>query len=428
MVSLAFRFSVTENKEAIIQVAIFMDLKEISQRRDCQTALGLCYKELMLFYKLMLFSAVLALGLVTGSPQYSHLPRNQSDQLASLALRICSDTTALATKTSNSRLKDAQYRNCIERDPPSLTGLVVAFYHLKLETKDKETLDFYRKNLSILGPVVSTTPDFKAPKPSWTVANSVSELSGMATDSVRKVIWSLGDSGTGSWIGRTQPDKRITDKISVGEVKNRDWEAIVLDSNGKVWILDVGDNLSVHKKVFAYMLDPSKIDEPSRSAKNDGPDALFGDPGKARLLKAKVEKKIEILYPSGPFDVEAAFFDKGRIYLIGKHYYKSVPVVSFSIAADAPVVQAAQAFGEIPVIPPVTDAYLSPERKLVLLTYFGLYEVLNWDNPLKRELKSYGYFNWGQTEALTSDGAGGFWVGREDGAVFRFPDPIGGKN
>jgi hypothetical protein len=177
--------------------------------------------------------------------------------------------------------------------------------------------------------------------------------------------------------------------------KNIDWEAMALDSKGKLWIFDVGDNLSERKSLTLYQVDPDKIKEG----------------------QAQIERQIQVRYPKSPHDVEAAIIDGDRLFLFGKHYYKPVPVYSVDLASTG-TEQVATDLGVIPEIAPITDAYLEKDGRLILLTYFGLFELTNWKKPESRKLKSLTTRFLGQTESLTSAGDGKYFIGREDGLVF----------
>lgn len=325
---------------------------------------------------------------------YSHLKKEQSDRLLETATKICEQTAKIAKETKSQRLTEAHKRSCIDRKPPSLTSLIVAFHHLNVETKKGPEKEFFRKNLMVLAALVQITPDFPEPKSEWSVRGVVDELSGLAYDKKRNLIWSHGDSGTGPLIGRTSIDGFKTEKLQVDGANNRDWEAIVVDDAGFVWVLDVGDNRAAHKSVVAYQLNPGDI----------------------KGTHITVKRKIEATYEGGARDVEAAVMSDGKIYLIEKEYYRESRISTIDIGEKSEPKQISKSFGTIPPTPPITDAAIAENGKLILLTYFGIFEIANWKTGKLAPTQLNDQIL-GQVEAITIVG-GKTYVGREDGKVF----------
>jgi hypothetical protein len=330
---------------------------------------------------------------------YPHLSKAQSESLFAFTSKICSDTKEFTTKSKNARLTEAYERHCVKTKPPSLTGLIVAFYHLNVDAKgsQKEEKLFYKSRLPIMSFTVRQTPDFAAPKPAWDVSGIVDELSGLAYDKKRNIFWSLGDSGTGEKIGRTNARTFSTESIKVTGGKNHDWEAIAVDSKFMVWILDVGDNVGARKKVRLYRINPDEIAQGT----------------------VKINRELQVQYDGKAHDVEAAVVEGDSLYLIGKEYYKPVRIDKVDISESAQPKQKAIALGETPEAPPITDAFLTENNRLMALTYFGVFEIQNWKDPTKRSFKQINHNVWGQTEALSSIDSKTFFVGSEDGSVFK---------
>ncbi|MEQ1876852.1 MAG: hypothetical protein ABL958_09410, partial [Bdellovibrionia bacterium] len=332
----------------------------------------------------------------SGSISYSHLTKEQSDRLNEAAASVCEQTASLAKETANARLTEAHKRHCLESKPPSLTGLIVAFHHLNIETKQSQAKEkqFFKKNLITLSALVQSSPDYPEPKAAWSIAGSIDELSGLAFDKKRNLIWSLGDSGTGPIIGKTSVGSFKTEKFQVDQANNRDWEAIVLDQDSNVWALDVGDNRALHKSVVLYQFNPEEI----------------------KGSHVPLKRKIEVTYKGGARDVEAGWIDGMKLYLVEKAYYRPARIVSVDLGPKSAATQTAEDFGNLPELGPITDAALGPEGKPYLLTYFGVFEVENWKAPAKRALKQINNQILGQIEAMTFI-AGKAHVGREDGKV-----------
>lgn len=350
----------------------------------------------------MKFTVLLVSAMLQAAPAqdfaYPHLKKEDSARLSKIAADVCANASRVAAETKNTRLSEAHKRHCVETKPPSVTGLIVAFHHLNLETKRSQKTEkaFFKSTIPVLAISLKQYPDFPEPPAVWSMTGAIQELSGLAHDKKRNVLWSHGDSGTGEFIGRTDLKTFKTEKVRVENAKNHDWEAIVVDSKARVWILDVGDNLGARKKTRLYRVDPEKIKDGSVAA----------------------EREIGVRFESGAHDIEAGVVEGDTLYLIGKDYYKRSRVHSVDLRDEAEDSQIAKALGETPVVPPISDATLTSDGRLILLTYFGLYELLNWKDPKARALKQLNSDVLGQIEAITSVSPDSVYIGREDGKVF----------
>jgi hypothetical protein len=176
------------------------------------------------------------------------------------------------------------------------------------------------------------------------------------------ILWTLNDSGNEAVVFATDTLGRDHGAFAVAGAENADWEAIALGPCGTgdcLYIADTGDNGESRAAARLY-----RVPEPSLSSR-----ASSTGPAEA----------LDLEYPGGPRDVEAAFVGKdGTAYLISKgrgrvEAYR-VPPAAWSggkfLAEPAGALPIeAGAFGAL-----VTDAAVSPAGNLVAVrTYFAVF-------------------------------------------------------
>jgi hypothetical protein len=242
--------------------------------------------------------------------------------------------------------------------------------------------------------------NFKAARiePVFNVSPVIDEVSASVFDSENGLVWTLGDSGTGARIGRTHVETGETIPIDITGAVNQDWEAMVMDEAGLLWILDVGDNSAVREYVTFYQADPLDLTD-----NNTLP----------------VIRTITVTYQDGPMNVEAAVYDEGLIYIIEKTPLREIApykarVVTVDVSETADPEQEAESAGTIPIYQSITDASVSPEGYLYLLTYTGIYVSIDW-REFDRHAMPFKFFFYGQQEALVALGNNSFYVGVELG-------------
>ncbi len=178
------------------------------------------------------------------------------------------------------------------------------------------------------------------------------------------ILWTLNDSGNDAAIFATDTLGRDHGAFAVAGAENWDWEAIAIGPCGPrdcLYIADTGDNGRTRPSVRIY-----RVAEPSVAAT------------RSRSPRAEV---LEVRYPNGPRDVEAAFVGTdGAVYLIAKGRGRSprayrIPAEAWE--SDRRVV--AEDAGRLPISTgglgnQVTDAALSPSGDLVAVrTYLAIY-------------------------------------------------------
>lgn len=212
------------------------------------------------------------------------------------------------------------------------------------------------------------------------------------------VLWSISDSDSPARVFATDTSGRDLGSFPVRGARNVDWEAISMGRCGDgvrdcLYIADTGDNSERRRVVSLY-----RLPEPSVTATDRSP--------------APRAERLELRYPNGPRDVEAAFVDpEGNVHLISKgrregfdHY--RIPASAWG---RSPIV--AEALGRVPldagggVARLVTDAAMSPGGLVAVRTYHEIYLFRLTDQGT---LRSTGIAC--RLEALELQGEGIAWL------------------
>lgn len=241
----------------------------------------------------------------------------------------------------------------------------------------------------------------------FTVAGIVPEVSGSVLDNDRNTIWTLTDSGNGPIIGKTSTLTYQTERLYIKGAPNKDWEAILLDPKGFLWIMDVGDNNRKRKFVTLYKVDP---------------ELLTRDPI-TRRKQLFVEQKIILKYSHGPMDCEAAFMSSNKIYFIEKVPLKKpgkakILAIDLDDFVSSEELMKAKKVSSLPFMSSITDASVSPNGELHVLTYLSVKKITQWETP-KAKAKTLFVGHLGQQEALIALGRNKFLVGIEKGIFFK---------
>ncbi len=178
------------------------------------------------------------------------------------------------------------------------------------------------------------------------------------------ILWTLNDSQNDPVIFATDTLGRDHGGFTVPGAENEDWEAIAVGPCGKrecLYIADTGDNGWSRGEVRIY-----RVPEPSLPSKG------------RRTRRAEV---LELRYPGGPRDVEAAFVGRdGTLYLVTKTGRNGVR--AYRVGADAwgsGKAVTPEVIGKLPIDTSrlgnkVTDAALSPSGdRVAVRTYLAVY-------------------------------------------------------
>jgi len=191
------------------------------------------------------------------------------------------------------------------------------------------------------------------------------ESSGVATSRRQPgILWTLNDSGSDAWLFATDTLGRDYGVFKVAGAENRDWEAIALGPCGTrdcLYIADTGDNEQSFRTVRIY-----RVPEPAVPSRNP---------------RTRPAEKLEVRYPGGARDVEAALVGgDGTVFLISKGH--GSPATVFRIRPEAwgkRKTVSAEPIGKLPIDTGslgnrVTDAALSPAGdRVAVRTYLAIY-------------------------------------------------------
>ncbi len=131
------------------------------------------------------------------------------------------------------------------------------------------------------------------------------------------IFWLINDGGDEPFIYAVDRQGKDLGRYYINGIDNRDWEDIssfTLDGQNYLIIADTGDNDSIHKHSFLYI-----IKEPKKTDNNSD-----------KLIRLKLSWRIRFQYENGPRDCESIAVDtnNNRILLLSK---RTVPAVMYEL-------------------------------------------------------------------------------------------------
>jgi hypothetical protein len=204
---------------------------------------------------------------------------------------------------------------------------------------------------------ITDDPPWSEAAPSWgprarITASAIAECSGIVRSRrYPDVYWVHNDSGDSPRIFAINSRGDLLREVSVQGAEHVDWEEIAADTDGNLYICDVGNNRNARRDLVIYV-----IPEP--------------DPGHdesvnvARALRFHYPDQAEFPDPAMNHDCEAVFWRDGHLYLLTKHRSDTWTRLYRMENLES----------EIDVGSMVTAADLSPDAsELALLTYDYLF-------------------------------------------------------
>jgi len=131
------------------------------------------------------------------------------------------------------------------------------------------------------------------------VHGGLKELSAIETFPHSKLLWSIEDSGNANILYGLNTDGAIVKRITITNVKNRDWEDLTSDKKGNLYIGDFGNNSKKYKRFHIYKVVHLQNNET-----------------KAETITFKLPKGMK------PKNFEAFFIRKEHFYLFSKEAKK----------------------------------------------------------------------------------------------------------
>jgi len=196
-------------------------------------------------------------------------------------------------------------------------------------------------------------------------AEAVNESSGL-DQSVRVPgrFWTHNDSGGEARLYAMDAEgATLGDPVWIEGARNVDWEALVVDGRGGLWIADTGNNANTRRDLKVY-----RVEEPGERL----PESL------------DVTRTVRVRYPDQEafppekmnFDCEAMFVFEGRLYFLTKHRSdRDTKLYRLDgSGGEDPEEQVLTLVERMEEIGQVTDADLHPDgRRLAVLTYGGVW-------------------------------------------------------
>lgn len=229
----------------------------------------------------------------------------------------------------------------------------------------------------------------------------IRESSGLALSTARDdLLWTLCDSGNPATLYVVGLDGSLRGEVRIAGATNLDWESLDA-ADGKLWLADVGDNLTWRPTVTIYRLDE--------------PDAGAG--------QADAER-IELRYPDRARDCEAVFVAGETLYLVSKTGAGRECGV-YSVEAPRPGrVNRLTRRLDLTVPDQVTGAAISRDgRRIALVGYRTLHVWAGDDDPLtllQRPPRRFALPFREQTEAVAFAGYD-LLVSSEQRNLYRIP-------
>ncbi len=214
---------------------------------------------------------------------------------------------------------------------------------------------------------------------------SIQEASGLARSRRHDgVYWTLSDSGNPARLYAIEATGRVIARYEIKGAVNRDWETVMIDESGKLWIGDVGNLGHRSTRTLYQVLEPDpKADAAAADKASDRstPDVSSSVP----LLELPVQSQATFQPATASDDFEASFELDGSRYLISK--VQSGAATLFRVADTAATAGSPNAslskVSDLPGLPWVTGAAVSPDKRRLVLTTYS--EVLLFDLPTGTE-------------------------------------------
>ncbi|MBA9076954.1 hypothetical protein [Rufibacter quisquiliarum] len=184
----------------------------------------------------------------------------------------------------------------------------------------------------------------------------IKESSGLELADQPNTYWTHGDAGNSPILYKVNEQGQLLQQIQVDGTINNDWEDLTQDTNGYLYIGDVGNNSNKRHDLRIYKVSPK--------AGFEAQEIKFTY---ADLPKGKIEKK------DRNFDCEAFFWHNRKLYLISKDRGASRTAKLYELP-DTPGSHTARLLSKEDLPGLVTSADVSPDgRHLAVLTYGKLY-------------------------------------------------------
>ncbi|WP_426490518.1 hypothetical protein [Hymenobacter sp. 102] len=234
--------------------------------------------------------------------------------------------------------------------------------------------------------------------------SGVPESSGLALTGEAGSFFTHGDDGTQPILYKISTTGKTLAQLDI-PVKSHDWESITRDTNGHVYIGDVGNNNNDRQDLVIYRLNPSNVQQVQ--------EIHLKYPDQQDFPPAKEERN---------FDCEATLWHAGKVYLFSKDRAQEQTSKVYAVP-DQPGNYTAQQVTRLAIPGQVTDAALSPDgRRLVLLARQEMFvlEGNSFEDILKATPRQVSLKGAGQTEGAVFTDNNTLYISNEQGALYTY--------
>ncbi|RSK35990.1 SdiA-regulated domain-containing protein [Hymenobacter metallilatus] len=234
--------------------------------------------------------------------------------------------------------------------------------------------------------------------------SGVPESSGLALTGENNTFFTHGDDGTQPILYKISTTGKTLAQLDI-PVRSHDWESITRDTNGHVYIGDVGNNNNSRQDLVIYRLNPANVQQVQ--------EIHLKYPDQQEFPPAKEERN---------FDCEATLWYAGKVYLFTKDRGQEQTSKVYSVP-DQPGTYNAQLVTKLAIPGAVTDAALSPDgRRLVLLARQEMFVLEGNSLPdlLKAAPRQISLKGAGQTEGAVFTDNNTLYISSEQGALYTY--------
>ena len=234
--------------------------------------------------------------------------------------------------------------------------------------------------------------------------SGVPESSGLALTGEAGSFYTHGDDGTQPILYKISTTGKTLAQLDI-PVKSHDWESITRDTNGHVYIGDVGNNNNSRQDLVIYRLNPGNVQQVQ--------EIHLKYPDQKDFPPAKEERN---------FDCEATLWHAGKVYLFTKDRAQEQTSKVYAVP-DQPGTYTAQQITRLAIPGQVTDAALSPDgRRLVLLARQEMFvlEGNSFEEILKATPRQISLKGAGQTEGAVFTDNNTLYISNEQGALYTY--------
>lgn len=234
--------------------------------------------------------------------------------------------------------------------------------------------------------------------------DDVPESSGLALAGEPNTFYTHGDEGARPILFKVNATGRTLQELEI-PVEGDDWESITRDTQGNLYIGDVGNNNNNRRDLVIYRLNPANVRQVQ--------EIKLKYPDQQEFPPAKSEQN---------FDCEATLWHEGQVYLFTKDRGQGQTSKVYAVP-DQPGSYTARLITRLAIPGEVTDAALSPNgRRLVLLARQEMFvlEGNSFAELLKATPQRISLKGTGQTEGAVFTNDQTLFISSEQGALYKY--------